>query len=521
MNLLPVQQLELRPRQVSAVDATFDSMRNGFRVVLLVAPTGFGKRYVAVWLCQKAIEKERRVLFVTNRRLLVEQMFDEAANFGVDHGVIMAGTEAGNASSPVQIASVQTLESRAIYDSIGCATGHGLPPADLVIIDEGHQDVERYISLLKFYPNAKVVVLTATPLGAEGRTLVPVPYETMVEGCLNSELIGDGLLLPTMVYAPSEPNIEGVKIVKRQEYNQAQLGRAVKECTVFADVFKDYMPFADRQFVAFVPGISFGYDLERQMNAWLGTGATRVYCSKTKPAEREEILDGVREGKVKGLISVDCLREGFDLPQISLGIDLQPNTQLRTYWQKVGRIKRAFPGQTEAVLLDFAGNYWKFPHPDSDPEWPTGEETSQDVITRRRKDGKEAQPIMCPKCSFVRERGPKCPQCGHQAGEPIRRVRMGTGRLKDIPAKVKERVEKSAEQKQLDKWKGLLFAGMKKGWSFGQCSRLYHNDTGAWPKEGWPGVFEPGSLATKRRVSDNLTPAKLMIQCKDIERRMR
>lgn len=511
--------LELRPRQIAAKDSLFDAMRKGYRVTMLVMPTGAGKRYIAVWLCQTALEKGRRVLFVTNRRLLVEQMFAEAENFGVEHGVMMSGNE--YRSADVQIASIQTLESRHVFDSIGDATGHGLPPADLVIIDEGHNDIERYVQLLRFYPNAKVVVLTATPLGPEGKSLVPTPYEIMVEGCLNSELIADGLLLPTKVYAPSEPNIEGVKIVKRQEYNQSQLGRAVKECTVFADVFKDFMPFADRQFVCFVPGIAFGYDLERQMNAWLGTGKVRVYCSKTKTGEREEILDGVKAGDIKGLISVDCLREGFDLPQISLGIDLQPNTQLRTYWQKVGRIKRAYEGQTDAVLLDFAGNYWKFPHPDNDPEWPTGEETSQEAIQRNRKAGKERQPIMCPKCSFVRERGPRCPQCGHEAGEPIRRIRMGNGKVKEVSARVKEKVEKSAEHKLLGKWKGLLFAGLKKNWSFGQCQRFYRDSTGEWPKDGWPGVFASGSLAWRRKVPDDLTPARIMIQCKEIERRMR
>lgn len=515
--IAPAQKLELRVRQQWAIRKLYDAMRN-YRIVVLVLPTGGGKRYLAVHLCQVATEKGRRVLFVTNRRLLVGQMFREAERFGVEHGVIMAGEL--SSESPIQIASIQTLDSRAIYDSIGQATGHGLPPADLIIIDEGHQSVEQYESLLRFYPNAKVVVLTATPVGAQGKSLIPVPYETMVEGCLNSELIADGLLLPTKVYAPSEPNIVGVKIVNREEFNQAQLGRAVKECTIFADVFNEYAPFADRKFVAFVPGVSYGNDLVHQFNARLGAGQVHMISAKTKQDDRERIFDAIRSGESKGLVSVDVLREGFDLPELSLGIDLQPNTQLRSYWQKIGRIKRACEGQTEAIWLDLAGNYWKFPHPDTDPTWPVGEETTQDVIQRNRKANGEPQPIMCPKCSFVRQRGPKCPQCGYECGEPIRRIRMGNGKLKSIPAIEKAKREKTADEKLLNKWKSELWVGMKTRRSFAQCSRFFHEKTGEWPKDGWPGVFDPGSLAWKQKVGDELTPRGLAIACQKAAKQM-
>ena len=36
------------------------------------------------------------------------------------------------------------------------------------------------------------------------------------------------------------------------------------------------------------------------------------------------------------------------------------------------------------MWLDFAGNFWKFPHPDEDPEWPSGEETTQELIKKKK-----------------------------------------------------------------------------------------------------------------------------------------
>lgn len=515
--------LSLRTRQVTAVNRLYDAFRASYRNVLLVCPTGFGKRYLAVYLCQVAQQNDRRTLFVTNRRLLVSQMFKEAERFGVEHGVIMSDTERGDSAAPNQIASIQTLESWYMRSGMGAQHGVGLPPADLVIIDEGHQDVERYVELLKCYPNAKAVILTATPVGTEGKTLTP-PYDYMVEGCLNSELIGDGLLLPTIVYAPSEPNIQGVKIVSKAEYNQNQLGRAVKECTVFADVFNEWSAFADRATVCFVPGVAYGVDLVEQFNRRLGSGQAYMISAKTSHEEREEAFEKIARGQAKILVSVDVLREGFDLPVLSCGIDLQPNSQLRTYWQKLGRIKRAADGQVQAVWLDFAGNYWRFPHPNEDPEWPQGEETTQEAVERRREEQKEKQALRCPKCAVAytpTSRPPKCPQCGCViSGEPKRVVRMGNGRLKEIPAHAKKKREKTDSEQKLSTWKSLLFGGLRTGRSLHSCAAIYRNKTGEWPRDGWPAVFPKDSLSWKRSVQDVISPRELGAACGRLAKQM-
>jgi DNA repair protein RadD len=495
--------IALRDYQVRAVHAVFAKWREGHKSVVLVAPTGMGKRIIALWLMEYAAEAGRRVLFVGNRRLLVTQAQNDAHKYGLDHGVIMADAEAGNAASTNQLASIQSLESWYFYESFSSIpTGRGLPPAELLIVDEGHQDLERYRQLLAFYPDAKVLILTATPVGAEGRALVPQPYQVLVEPVKNSELIqrfldtgGPEGLLPTRVFAPSEPNIEGVKIVKGQEYNQAQLGRRVHECTVFADVFGEWHRHAhDRATVVFVPGIPFGRDLVRQFNFLLGDGAAHLIEAKTKNYEREEIFDRIKCGGARLLVSCDVLREGFDLPVLSCGIDLQPNSQLRSYWQKLGRIKRPYQDQSQALWLDFAGNYWRFLHPNQDPTWPEGEETTQEALAKSRKDKGEPAPIMCPKCMFVRERGPTCPNCGHVAGELIRRIRMGDGRLEEIPVREKVHKEKSEDDKLLAKWHGKLYGAVHKGWTYKQASLMFHRETGQWPREGWPFVFGKDSV---------------------------
>jgi len=471
---------------------------------------------MALWLMEYASQNKRRVLFVGNRRLLITQAQADAEKHEIPFGVIMADNECGDAAASNQLASIQTLESWYFYDRYSSIpTGTGLPPADLLIIDEGHQDLARITQLLGFYPDAKALILTATPVGPEGRSLVPTPYHRLVEGVKNSELIRDGFLLPTVVYAPSEPNIEGVRIVKGQEYNQKQLGRAVHSCTVFADVYSEWQQrAADRATVAFVPGIPFGRDLVKQFNFILGPGSAYLIEAKTKYHEREEIFEKVKDGRAKILVSCDVLREGFDLPVLSCAIDLQPNSQLRSYWQKVGRIKRPWGDQQAALYLDFAGNYWKFPHPNQDPEWPTGEETTQDRIKASRKAQEAAQPVMCPQCGLVREKGPVCPGCGFKAAGAVRRIRMGNGKLKEIPAHAKEKVEKTESEKLFAKWQSRLFAALKSGASYHQCAEIFRRETGHWPKEHWIGVFPKDSVQWKAHPKRHFTPGQLAAACR-------
>lgn len=514
--------IQLRDNQIRSVGAVHNKRRQGYRKICMVAPTGMGKRICATWWCGKAAEQDRRALFTTNRRLLVKQMFDETERQGMHYGVIMAQTHSVDSQAPIQIASLQTLRSRYFADSNGVATPERMPGADLLLIDECHQDVDAYQQLFDYYPEAFIVGLTATPVDKQGKSLAPNVYDVIVEEVSNTELIRDGFLLPTKVYAPSEPNIEGVKIVKKEEYSQKALGRAVKECTVFADVFNEWAPHADRKTVCFCPGVAYARDLVNQFNNRLGKDSAFLICAETKPEDREEIFDSVRNGAGRVLVSVDVLREGFDLPEISCGIDLQPNSQLRTYWQKVGRVKRSFAGQDNAVWLDFAGNYWRFPHPDEDPDWSvTGDETTQQRIEKNRKEEKEKQPIMCPKCGAVRKFGNKCPECGFEAGEQIRRIRMGNGKLKEISAKAKVKKEKTEAERLLSQWKSQLYGALHTGrMTLHQCAVIYRQKTGHWPQDGWPGVKPEGSAQWKRLVIDVMSKQDLMIQASNAERQM-
>lgn len=508
--------MELRDYQQWFRHDILEAMKAGHDSVLAVMPTGGGKRYSIVDLCLLAMQHDRPVLVVTDRRLLVDQMVKECEQHGVRFGVIMADYPRGNPLGIIQIASVQTLQSRFLKAGLGARFGEGMPECSLILIDEAHQSGNRYRQVREFYPDAKCIGFTATPAGPDGKSLTPHSFSKMVVGATNSDLISRGFLLPTRVFAPSEPSLKNVSSPGSREYNQIQLSKAVKECTVAGDIFREYEKFMDRAAVCFAPGIPFARSLVAQFNDRYGPNCARLVEAATKHQEREDIFAAVREGDVKVLASVGVLKEGFDLPALSLGLDLEPNSQLRTYWQKVGRVKRAFPGQTDAVWIDLAGNYWNHIHPDDDPEWPDGtEETTTDIVERKKSEPGEVTSICCPACSHIRRGGAVCPNCGHEGVKSLRRVRVGIGELREVRPKDNKKKELTHEQKMFRQWQSRLFAAMHSGATYSQCAAIFRREHGEMPSPKWPGVFPAHSVEWNRRPKSQHTRGSLYAACRN------
>jgi superfamily II DNA or RNA helicase len=460
--------ITLRDYQEKLVNDLREALRGDSRVIA-VSPTGSGKRMIACWLATQICERGKRVGFVTDRKTLVTQMRDECRDHGIDYGLVMADSPRKD-SAPVQICSIQTLQRRDWKD---------IPLADVWIIDEAHKTTEAYKTLLERYPKAKVISFTATPVGSQGRSLVG-DLGPIVEPNRNRELISQGWLLPTRVFAPSEPDVKGVSL-SNGEFNQTKLGQRVEECTVFADVFRWWKPYSHLQSICFVPRVKFAYALAEQFG-YRGYAAETVEAKTSKDA-RIDIFERFANQEVCVLINVGVLIEGFDCPIASCGIDLTPNRQFRNFWQKVGRVRRPYENQETAIWLDFSGNIWRFPHPDDNPEWPTGEENTQDLI-KKKKEAEEKEPWSCPDCGYVLafwERplpDGSCRGCGRKPKKLVRRIRMGNGEMKEVPLKEQRKRRKSFQQQQ---WDAARYKCFWKGCPLHVARKIYTRAVGVAP----------------------------------------
>ena len=91
-----------------------------------MAPTGAGKTYLGMRICNEAMQKGKRAVFLCDRTTLIDQTSDVAEKYGLkDHGIIQANHWRRDPDQLLQIASVQTIAKRQFW-----------PKMDVLVVDE-------------------------------------------------------------------------------------------------------------------------------------------------------------------------------------------------------------------------------------------------------------------------------------------------------------------------------------------------------------------------------------------------
>jgi len=211
MNLHP-----LRPYQSDTINNLRESMKAGFRRIVLQLPTGGGKTRIAAEVIRMANDKRNRTLFLAPRRELITQACAALVRQGLRPGVIMAG-EPRDLGADVQVASFDTLHARAIRSH-----RMAMPEADLVIVDEAHLSIaESRKTIIEHYADARIVGLTATPARGDGRGLGEI-YEDLVIGPSVAHLVDEGFLVPLRYFAPTAPDLAHLRMNRDGDYAETR-----------------------------------------------------------------------------------------------------------------------------------------------------------------------------------------------------------------------------------------------------------------------------------------------------------
>src|SRR5262249_8549268 len=141
----------------------------------------------------------------------------------------------------VQVASIQTVWMRAKH-----AGKIDPPPVDVLIVDECHHIVARtYRQIIESYPQAILLGLTATPCRGDGRGLGGV-FGIMIECPQVRDLIRDGYLVKTRVYAPVQPDLKGVRTVAG-DYVESQLAERMDQDKLVGDIVTHWHKYGERR----------------------------------------------------------------------------------------------------------------------------------------------------------------------------------------------------------------------------------------------------------------------------------
>lgn len=406
--------MSLRPRQLKAIADLRQAYRDGYRAPVLVMPTGGGKTHTASVIIRSAVERGHRVWFLAHLREILQATAGKLTSEGIGHGYIMAGRTEDD-SQQVQVVMVQTAARR---------LGRYAKP-DLIVIDEAHLAVaETYRKVIEDAGNPRLLLLTATPTRLDGRGLREVA-DVIVPTCSTADLIAEGLLVPVRYYAPSRPDLTGVRTLAG-DYAPGDVAKAMNKPSITGDAVAHYRKLAHgRPAVAFCANVAHARDTAQHFRQ--AGYSVMVISGDSHQDERDQALHGLQAGDIDVVVNCQLWVAGVDAPAIGCIIMLAPTKSLTKYLQSIGRGLRTHPGKTDCIVLDHAGNAFTHGLPTDPREW------SLDGAKKRAKQADDVEPVrQCEHCYFVHSPAPVCPNCGHTHPVKLTKLQQKAGELAEL-----------------------------------------------------------------------------------------
>lgn len=392
-----LKPLEDRPYQDKIIEDTRQAWMQGFKDVIIEAPTGSGKTVLTTKIYKKLRERNRRSWFGVHRAELVDATANTFKRAGLPFGIIAAGKHCGR-DEPIQICSIPTVV-RMLDD---------LPRPYLIGLDEAQHTAAG--TWQRFYNHADYHLgLSGTPILPGGKTLGAY-YKKMVHGPTVPWLIENNYLSRFEYYGPDVPDLSACRTVGG-DYSADQTEKIMAGKALVGNVVGHWFKHAGNMLtVGFAPTVKAS---QAYAQAFTDAGVPAAHIDGTTPSDvRDAIIQAFARREILVLFNVDLFGEGFDLSAVA-GMDVtiealimaRPTKSLILCKQQWGRALRWAAGKV-AVILDHCGNWTRHGFPDDIIEW------SLEAPPKRKIQGGSTVAItQCPACFAVFRPAAACPNC--------------------------------------------------------------------------------------------------------------
>lgn len=479
----------------------FDQIKDSQSSRLLVtAPTGAGKSRVMTELIKYWVSCGKRVMLLTHRQMLRDQLAGVMQQHNVPCSMLAAGFEY-DPFAQCYVAMDKTIESWVFRQE-----KIELPDVDIVLPDEAHlqsANVHQEIFDRTVENGGMIVGFTATPVG------LGAVYDTLLVGAQNSDCRKCGAHVPASHFAGAQGDVEGLKPVPTGVYHDGESVRRIMTPVVNGDVMAHWKRHNPNELptVLFAPSVPSSLWVAEHFTKQ-GVNTAHIDASDiwlngetmpSTPENRLAVMDESRSGRVKIITNRFVMREGLDWPWLSCISICTCFGSLSSYLQAGGRVLRSSPstGKTEAIVLDH-GNHWvRFGSLNADRDWFLEKEDADykpDWKPNDVGDRKEPEPICCPECGAIRKAivdgivQRRCQKCGYESTKSRRPIRQTNGVLKQQYGNFFGSRKPKPEPADADRWKQIYFrcSKAKKPMTFNQARGLFFREFKRWPATDLP-----------------------------------
>lgn len=477
----------LRDYQSDAVKHIWEAIDAGEKPVIS-CPTGGGKTLVAATVFNEARIKRKRVSFVVPFLSLIDQTWEAFVAAGMDEdemSIVQADNPYCDFAKPIQICSQDTLVRR-----------KHLPEVDIVIFDEAHRSSKLHKRWMDEHPNVKFCALSATPWQ---RGMADI-WDRLIIVATTRDLINKGHLCDYKYYAPSSPDLSGVKIVAG-DYHEGQLSNVMSKAELVADIVKTWKEKAEgRPTLAFCVSRDHAREVQSQ---FLEAGVSCEYVDAYTPVkERREMIAKLEKGEIQIICNIGTMTTGVDCPAISCIIMARPTKSEMLFLQCIGRGLRTHPSKQYTLVLDHSdtGINLGLPCTIHHDELLSGKTDKQSRKAAELKEKKPSKPYKCKQCNHLHDPSLMvCPSCGN-VRQKFSDVVMREGYLTELSRNGTQKAKLGVDMVLRQDWySGFLYVCMEKGYKEGWAANQYRNKFGSWP-DGLRKVAKQPSLAVRSYI---------------------
>lgn len=337
--------MELRPYQQQAKDAIFSEWENGIKKTLLVLPTGCGKTIVFAKVAEECVKGGSRVLILAHRGELLDQAADKIGkSTGLGCATEKAEQTCLGSWFRIVVGSVQSMMREKRLNQF---------PNDYfntIIIDEAHHCIsDSYQKVLRHFPDAEVLGVTATPDRGDMQNLGTV-FESLAYEYTLPKAIKEGYLSPIKaVTIPLKIDMSAVG-VQAGDFKSGDIATVLDPyLESIAEEMEKYC--SNKKTVVFLPLVKTSQKFRDILNNH-GFKAAEVNGDSK---DRAEILEAFDKDQYNVLCNSMLLTEGWDCPSVDCIVVLRPTKVRSLYCQMVGRGTRLSPetNKDHLLLLDF------------------------------------------------------------------------------------------------------------------------------------------------------------------------
>ena len=304
-------------------------------------------------------------------------------------------------------------------------------------------------------------------------------FDDLIEGPQIPELIAAKHLVPTIYYAPANPDLLGVE-TRQGDYVVSQLADRMNRNDLVGDIVSNWHKLAQRR-----KTLMFCVDVAHSVHVrdeFMKSGVRAEHVDGGSPkAERDAILARLASGETDVVCNCMVLTEGFDLPEIACIVLARPTKQIGLFRQMAGRGLRPAPGKSNLILIDHSGAVFRHGLLEDPIAWTLDvTKAAKNHAHKSRSQEATSRLIECSHCGALRKGGEPCPHCGFLPKRRPDAIIFREGELARVDRD--SMPVQSSDPNERMRWHAMLtHVAMQRGYKPGWVAHKYREKFGTWP----------------------------------------